>query len=361
PPPDPMPASGPTPQVIPSASGGLRIGLSYPGVLTRMNADALAHTLDDAVALGAAWIRLDLAWDAVQPNSPDAWDWSSFDSVVAAAGQRHLGVLPILQYTPTWARPILCTQSDHCAPSDPNQFAAFAGAAARRYASNGIHAWEVWNEPNTDSGWMPKADPGQYASLVGATSRAIKAADAAAVVISGGLAPAVTGQGEISQIDFLTGFAQAGGLASVDAIGYHPYSMPVLSPGFDLGDAWQQMSSTPRSFQSVLTSFGFPGMKIWSTEYGAPTNGPGPVATAANPLSVMNADHVDEQVQALMASQSVARAKSSPLVAALFWYTQSDSGTDSSNREDFFGLRRADGSAKPAYGALQQAIAAARN
>ena len=120
------------------------------------------------------------------------------------------------------------------------------------------------------------------------------------------------------------------------------------------------MSSSPRSFQSVLTSFGFPGMKIWSTEYGAPTNGPGPVATAANPLGVANADHVDEQVQALMASQSVARAKNSPLVAALFWYTQSDSGTDSSNREDFFGLRRADGSAKPAYGALQQAIAAAR-
>jgi len=346
--------------VIPSASNGLRVGLSYPQTLTRMSGAALGQALDDAAALGAGWIRLDLAWDAVQPDSSAGWDWSAFDGVVAAAGARHIGVVPILQYTPVWARTLTCNQSDHCRPGDPNQFAAFAAAAASRYAPRGVHTWEIWNEPNTGGAWMPGPDPVGYAGLVEAAAPAIRRADPAATVISGGLAPAATDGRDVAQLDFLSAFARAGGLAVVDAVGYHPYSFPVPSTYYDPPNAWQQMATTPTSFKSVLASFGYPTMKIWATEYGAPTSGPGVAATTTDYRLSQNPDHVDEALQAEMATQSIQLAKASPLVAALFWYTQIDSGTDASNRENFFGLRRFDGSAKPAYGALQQAIAAAR-
>lgn len=345
---------------VPSAAGGLRLGISYGGRLPRLSAAAVDGALDDALALGVGWVRFDFGWDAIQPVSPGAFDWSTFDAIAAAVNQRHMGLLPVLQYTPVWARAAACPTTDHCRPANPDSFAAFAAAAVRRYAPLGVHAWEIWNEPNTSGAWQPAPDPAAYAALVKTTSQAIKAADASAMVISGGLAPSATQAGDISQLDFLTGFAQAGGLSSVDAVGYHPYSYPAPPRYYADWSGWSQISATPRNMKATLKSFGFPDMKIWATEYGAPTNGPGPGATVGNYLIGENPDHVDEALQAQMATQSVQLAKSSPVIAALFWYTQTDSGTDASNREDFFGLRRADGSAKPAYGALAKAIAAAK-
>ena len=48
----------------------LRIGLAFGGTLTWMPRDQLATTLDDAVTLGARWIRADLSWAEIQPESP---------------------------------------------------------------------------------------------------------------------------------------------------------------------------------------------------------------------------------------------------------------------------------------------------
>src|SRR2546421_7283932 len=101
-------------------------------------------------------------------------------------------------------------------------------------------------------------------------------------------------------------------------------------------------------------------MKVWATEYGAPTAGPGVTATTSDYQLDAAPDHVSEDLQAVMASESVELAKSSPAIGALFWYTPTDGGTDTSSRENFFGLRRFDGTPKPAYSALQEAIAAAK-
>src|SRR5712692_5880561 len=100
-----------------SAGGGLRFGLTYPEILPAMDAATLGRYLDDAVSLGVTWIRFDLPWDMVQPNSASSSDWSAIDRVVNAANARHLSLLPIVQYTPGWARPSSCTGSDHCAPA----------------------------------------------------------------------------------------------------------------------------------------------------------------------------------------------------------------------------------------------------
>jgi polysaccharide biosynthesis protein PslG len=344
--------------IVAASSGGLRIGLSYGDTLPGLSRTALAQTLDDAVALGTRWIRVDLAWSDVQYQSAGSYDWSGFDRVVHAARARNLGVLPILAYTPAWARPAGC-DSDKCAPADANAFASFAAAATRRYAPQGVHSWEIWNEPNIGGFWQPAPDIAQYVGLVRAVVPAIKGTDSAATVVSGGLAPAPSSGGDISQIDYLTGFSNLGGPQLVDAIGYHPYSFPV-PPAYDADwNAWAQIAATPRSFQSVLAAHGYAGKKIWITEYGAPTNGPGLGATASDykVIATPGPDHVDEALQAQMATDSVGLAKSSSTIVALFWYSYRDLGTGTSTIENFFGLRRYDGSPKPAYAALKQAIA----
>jgi hypothetical protein len=339
-------------------SAGLRIGLSYGDTLVWLTATALAQTLDDAAALGTGWIRADLAWTDVQSKSAEVYDWSGFDRVVHAAKARHLRVLPVLAYTPAWARPAGCS-SAKCAPADANAFASFAAAAVRRYAPLGVHTWEIWNEPNITGFWKPAPSVDRYVALLRAVVPAIKGADAAATLISGGLAPAPSSGGDISQIDYLTGFSRLGGPGLVDAIGYHPYSFPV-PPAYKVDwNAWSQIAATPTNFKSVLAAHGYAGKKIWITEYGAPTNGPGLGATTSDYKLTARPgpDHVDEALQAQMATDSVGLAKSSSTIVALFWYSRRDLGTSTSNVENFFGLRRHDGSPKPAYAALQHAIA----
>jgi hypothetical protein len=223
----------------------------------------------------------------------------------------------------------------------------------------GIHAWEIWNEPNARGFWQPSPDAGRYVSLLKAVVPAIRAAVPTATLISGGLAPKSTSGGDVSQLDYLTAFCEQGGPQLVDAIGYHPYSFPV-PPGFSASkNAWAQIASTPTSFKTILASHGFPDMKVWATEYGAPTDGPGGRATTSDYLLGRRADHVSENLQAVMAGDSVQLAKSSPLIGALFWYTARDISPDRSDPQNFFGLRRFDNTPKPAYDAFRKAVLAA--
>jgi polysaccharide biosynthesis protein PslG len=335
----------------------LPFGMSFGDTLPGLSPAALTQALDDAVALHATWIRIDFDWGDIQPSSPDRYRWAGIDKVVAAALARNLSILPILAYTPAWARPAGCS-SAKCAPADPATFAAFAGTAARRFAPLGVHTWELWNEPNVAGFWLPAPDAAQYAKLAKLTTAALRKADPKATVVSGGLAPAATGKGEISPTDFLAGVCKNGGLKGVDGIGFHPYSFPV-PPGYTAPwNAWSQMAQTKVSLLSVLAGCGAGNKRIWITEYGAPTNGPGTGATPSNYRLGSKPDHVDEALQEVMATDSVRLARGAPYVGGLFWYSGRDRGTRPVDIENFFGLRRFDGTPKPAFDALRRAASA---
>ena len=336
----------------------LRLGIAYGHRLVWMSDDDLGAALDEAVEVGARWVRADLSWENIQPDGPKEYRWNLFDRVVAAAAERELTVLPILAYTPKWARPAGCT-GEKCHPADPEAFAAFAAAAAARYAPSGIHTWEIWNEPNLPGFWKPKPDAAAYTALLRATSGALRRQDPSAYVILGGLAAAHTRGGSISQTDFLTAVSVRGGNRVVDAVGYHPYTYPHLaSARMRSGTPWERIDGPSDSLQSVLSAYGTPGLPVWITEFGAPTNGPGTASDGRPETIDATTTHVTERRQAAIAQDAVRTAAETPHVEALFWYSERDLDTDTSSRENFFGLRRADGSAKPALSALRKAIAA---
>jgi hypothetical protein len=64
---------------------------------------------------------------------------------------------------------------------------------------------------------------------------------------------------------------------------------------------------------------------------------------------------VDEATQSAIIEEGVRLASADRSVRALFVYTDRDLDTSSATVENFFGLRRADGTAKPAWLALQVA------
>lgn len=338
-----------------AAEAGLRVGVAYGNRLLFKTDEKLAEALDDAVDIGADWIRVDLSWADVQPSSAEEYVWNPFDRIVAQAFRRGLSVLPILAYTPAWARRSGCA-NDHCAPADPAQFATFAGAAAQRYANRGVHTWEIWNEPNSAIFWQPSADPVSYTRLLRAASAAIRAADHKAFVLLGGLATLATADGNISIADFVSQ-SEESPLRLVDALAVHPYTYPY--PGSRLGpwaSPWLPTESGLPYLRRVLAESGTPDLPIWITEYGAPTGGPGHAWDGSPDSLSSGPDHVTEAQQAEIAGDAIATAASDPIIGSLFWYTDRDFAAPTDTTENYYGLIRADSSKKPAYAALRDAV-----
>jgi hypothetical protein len=160
----------------------------------------------------------------------------------------------------------------------------------------------------------------------------IKGADPTSMVLTGGLAPEDSANGSISPSDFVTGMYQQGAKGSFDAVADHPYSFPFLVSRSNPDSAWGQM----KSIHATMAANGDGLKKVWVTEFGAPTAGPG-----GGPVS--------ESTQSLMLSDVIAQLRTYSWAGPLLWYSFKDAGTTSDTVENFFGLVRADGTKKPAY------------
>ena len=140
------------------------------------------RTLDEMQAMGVNNVRVLIPWAGVE-YQPDSYYWNTTDYLVNAVFERGMGILGVLNSTPTWATspgqpPITAAPT----PESTQQYAEFAGLAAQRYAGK-ASAWEVWNEPNTVFFWAPAPDPVAYTNLLKAAYPAIKAADPNATVV----------------------------------------------------------------------------------------------------------------------------------------------------------------------------------
>ena len=183
---------------------------------------------------------------------------------------------------------------------------------------------------------------------------AIRAVDTHAFIVSGGLAAVSTGDGDISQIDFLRGVSALGGNKMVNAIGYHPYTYPLLpSLVTSFGTAWDRIDRAPVNLHGVLVRYGTPNLPFWLTEYGAPTGGPGSGSSGAQSSSTT---HVTEARQAQILADAVRTAWRDPHIQGLFIYEDRDRGGSTSTNENFYGVRRANGTKKPAFSALRKAL-----
>ena len=114
------------------------------------------------------------------------------------------------------------------------------------------------------------------------------------------------------------------------------------SNGIKAAGAWLQMTGpwddrTP-SVRQLMVRQGDGDKTVWITEYSAPTGG-----DLGFPVT--------ERRQAQILQRAVDLAQSYPWLGGFFWYGL----RDSLNGEQF-GLLRADGSRKPAYGEFASAI-----
>lgn len=352
---NPPPTTAP-PSIV-RAPDNSQFGVSLGTTLLGLNASQRNAELNDLASLGVGWIRIDFDWSGIQSKNSSSFSWNTYDAVVSDLIAHNFNILGIIGYTPQWARPDTCTRSVRCAPQDPEDFAVFAAKVVSRYHNLGLRSWEIWNEPNSAGFWQPSANAGDYAALLKAAYTAIKAVDPDAVVITGGLSPSATTETNIAPVTFLSRLYDNGAGDSFDAVGFHPYSYPAMPSLYESWNAWSQMSQTPTSLRSVMTAHGDGGKRIWMTEYGAPTGGPGLIEDDIHDTVFAGGpEKVTEDVQAAMIAKAVSLRNSYSWAGPLFIYSYKDLGTSQTTWENFFGMVRYDGSHKPAYEAFYNSI-----
>jgi polysaccharide biosynthesis protein PslG len=343
---------------IPSNISSIKkpFGIALGDTLSTLSTSQLDTELAGIAKIGVGWIRIDISWADIQPNNSSKYDWNQLDQIVESAQDNKLHILGTIAYTPAWASPKSCKGDQKCAPASDTQFANFAGAVAKRYGSKGVQDFEIWNEPNLETFWKPFPSASAYTAMLKDTYIAIKQNDPSAFVISGGLGDLDNSSSSIPQIEYLTEMYADGAKNYFDAVGFHPYSFPALPSYTATWSGWSMIDSLPDSIRSEMIANGDGNKQIWITEYGAPTNGPGAIATPTNFNFENGPDHVNEALQAEMLSEATSEYKITPWLGQFFWYSYKDLSPSTSSNENFFGLLRYDGSPKPAYYAYQKAI-----
>jgi len=206
-----------TPVPINEASA---IGFAY-GAAIGMNPDNASTVVGRLQELGLTWAAYIVDWSLLEAARGEI-NFTNLDMVVQTLDAAGINILLTITAAPEWARE---TPVDVGPPVLNSDYAAFVGALAEHYRGR-VDAYEIWSEPNLRSAWTGKPISGEaYVDLLKPAYNAIKLADPAAVVVTAGLAPTQTNDGENAVDDrvFLRQMYAAGAADFSDAIGAHPY------------------------------------------------------------------------------------------------------------------------------------------
>lgn len=278
-------------------------------------------------AAGIHWVRQEFTWSALQPTST-TWNFATYDYIVAGIQSRGMQMIGMFsQYTvPDWYRGTNPANQ----PATPAAFANYIQTVVTHFNGK-IPLYEVGNEPNGNGFWYPAADATAYAAMLKAAYPAIKSADSAAKVISGGLAAS---SGSSSSETFLSTMYSSGVRGYMDYVGYHPYCWPA-SPDFT--------NSVPvfgelANIRGVMADNGDQNKQIIVTELGWPTYSSG--VTEAQ-----QASYIQRTYQKIL-------YENFQYVAIACIYDLVDDGTSTTDPEQNFGLLHTDKSVKAAYGIM---------
>lgn len=342
-------------------------GISTSFSLLGMSDEDLEQRLRDIKSLGVTWVRVDFSWASVQPDNSSEYEWKGYDRIVKVAGDHQLKILAILGYTPTWASEPRCKalvrstkKAQRCNPRSSVEFGNFARAAAERYYDKSVRGWEIWNEPNLNSYWKTATpnntlavDPAAYANMANAAAYQIRQVTDA-VITTGGLSPLFEPKPSVGmrQSDYLAQLLPLLDYRLFDAIGMHPYSWPVLPSRAEAFNAFYTVDQGPAEYnlRTIMDEAGWGNKQIWGTEYGASTRG-----TRLHAMGSARPDHVTEDMQAQIIKQGIEHWYDKKNVGPLFIHSDSDQWLHPHKNEAGFGLRRSDGTKKPAYDALKNA------
>lgn len=317
-----------------------------------------------AAELGVSWERITFDWAQIQPNGPSNFDLSSVrEEWLLRARDSNREVVGMIINTPLWAS----TNSAHTGTpvglyrpfdSPENQWAVFLRQVVTWGSPFGISRWIIWNTPDIqpgDAGLSPSFEGSvdDFYRLVSVAYRAIKAVDADADVLIGGLVwwNDIYAGRELFLRRFLQAAQNDPGAAEsgyfFDGVTLNITLSPQLPLGLGItSDAAGDIVTTVRL---ILEEVGLADKQIWINELNAsPTLDPiGGLPNA--PINFTPAQQADFIVQGV----ALAMAAAADRVAV---YKLFDANFENGTTLPL-GLLRFDNSRRPAFDAYAFAIA----
>jgi hypothetical protein len=220
--------------------------LSNPVETAASQVDMLA---DDGLGV----VRFAVSWRDMEPSRGTYRGLERMDAVVDAVAERSMQAIVVVSETPAWANG---GKDAWVPPRNPADYAAFVRMLAGRFAGR-VAGWEVWTEPDQARFWNPQPNPTAYARLLGAASRAIRAADPSATVIAGSIG--------FDDTAFARALYDHGIKGSFDVLSIHPSTSPVAP---DANDRPESLTGTLDAFHNLLRREGDEDIPIWVTELG---------------------------------------------------------------------------------------------
>lgn len=333
--------------------------------------------------LGVGIYEYALNWPDVAPTRPTnptdpadpAYVWpADADKAVAESGRYGMRVAMMLIRSPAWARentPYRLTPDradSTIPPDDPQDYADFAVAVAKRYPS--IHLWQIWGEPNRggqfavhyyDSGKArdrvdplspaQRTDVRRYAELVDAAYGSLKRLSRRNLVVGG-----MTAVGDITPLAWIRHLKLVTGKPPrMDLYGHNPYGLrtPKLSSPHNpnpptRGNAdFSDLDTLAGWLDKYLAKSGRnKKLPIFISEYNAPTDG----------QSFEFNYHVTRAVQAKWLREGLRIARRWSRVYTFGWHSLRDipANPDSSGLASRTGLIDLRGRRKPSYQAYKR-------
>lgn len=226
--------------------------------------------------LNLRWLRQPFAWTEIEPER-GRFEWSRWDDVVAAAHQRGLQIVAVLDTTPEWARP--ADTPPHTPPIELSDFGAFARALAERYGDH-LDAYQVWDEPNLSAHWGNHyVEPHNYARMLREAAINLRQSDPGAVILTAALAPTVErGPLNLNEMDFLDQVYRASAAEWFDVVAAQPYGF-AASP--DQAPAAESLNfARTVLLRRVMVAHGDAQTAVWITGFGWYVEQPGRIVSA---------------------------------------------------------------------------------
>lgn len=295
----PMPTATRPPQIQPPQTQPSQVGLfgmnTYITGLERNEQDGdagVAQLLGFGRELGVAWAREELSWANLEPNAKGEPNYQFYDERVLQLSQAGYQVVGVVMTTPGWARVGDCAGRDGrladywCPPANPQDFGDFMRTLVEHYDGDGnadapgsprVAVWQIWNEPSTRGTWP--GTPAEYGALLVAGYQGAKAADATALVLTGGVyLYDGLGTDPNDGLPFLNQAIAAvpDAANSFDGLAIHPY-MPTAAPDapviFSTITLWGRIANAQGWLREQ--SSGRNPRPLWISEIGWSTCRPG--------------------------------------------------------------------------------------
>ena len=310
-------------------------------------------------ALGFNWVKVQMPWKYVEPSQGNL-QWGQWDNLVNAYSGAGIKVLLSIPKAPDWARPLDDDKSVEGPPANPQTYANFVAAVAKRYAGK-VQAIEVWNEQNLyyEAGGQGRVNVDSYMALLRAAYRAIKSVNPSMIVVSGALTP--TGAPPPWAIDdrqYLRMMYDRGLKSVCDAVGAHPsgFANPpdahwpegdLPNKGYDDHPSFF-FRNTMEDYHNIMVRYGDGNKTIWPTEFGWPVwryQGDERFAFAQE-------NSLEEQAQYTVRAYQMAKAWG--FVGPMFLWNLDYAVTAPNTELANFGIIESNGQPTPAYYALQK-------